>query len=212
MTNKLFFTIFILFFMTFNQVYAIDKFTVELVDDIDITNPPQECSLRVIQDIYINYYDKIEKGSIITGKIIKIVPPKRWERDAFVAFKAEKYTVPSENNKEVEIFRPKKIRLRNKRERDKKDLAVNTFGTALSCFPPFTFIVPVAQFGMGIVRHRENEHPFRAGCRYLVESWPFCYFLKGKDISLDAGTKMEIPFNEKMFDFKKKSNIKKEAI
>lgn len=203
MINRLFFTIFILFFIVFNQAYASEKFNLELIDNIDVKNHPQECSLRVMQDTYINYYDKIEKGSVITGKIIKIVPPKRWERDAFVAFKPEKYTIPSENNKEVEIVHAKKLKLRNKRERNKKDLAVNTFGTAISCFLPFTFIVPVAQFGMGIVKHKENEHPFRGGCRYLVESWPFCYFLKGKEISLDTGTKMEMPFSGKMFDSQK---------
>ncbi len=212
MKNKLFLIIFVLFIFTLNHANAMEKFTVELVNDIDLTNIPKECSLKATEDVYVGYYDKIEKDSIITGEIVKIVPPRRLERDAFIVFKPKKYTIPSENNKEVDILTSKKVKLRNKRKLDKKDLAANTFGTALSCFPPFTFIVPFAQFGMGIVKHKENEHPFRGGFRYLIESWPFCYLLKGDAMVLVSGTKMQLPLSEKMFNFhleKKKEFLKK---
>lgn len=207
MISRLFFTIFILFFITLNPVCAMEKFVVELVNDIDAANPPQECSLRAIDDIYITYYDKIEKDGIITGKIVKIVPPKRWERDAFIVFKPEKYTIPSENNKEVGLIHNKKVKLRNKKRLDKKEVAANAIGCALSKFPPFSIAVPVFQFGLGAVKHKEDEHPLHGGCRYLVESWPFYYFLKGDELVLTAGTKMKLPLSEKMFNFNKKQKL-----
>lgn len=210
MKKGLFLTILFLFFTTnFNSAFALEKFVVELLEDIDLKNPRQECSVKALDDLYITYYDKIEKDSVITGKIVKLVPPRRLERDAYMVFKPTKYTIPSEDNKEVNILKNKKVKIRNKRVLDKKDVAANTFGTALSCFPPFTFIVPVAQFCMGIVKHEEGEHPFRGGFRYLVESWPFCYFLKGNDMTLTAGTRLELPLGEKMFNFDTENKSKK---
>lgn len=178
-----------------------DYYPVELMQNVDVANLPQTIQLKLQKDLWISDYEKIEKGGIIKGQVKKFRSPRRLERDASLSFVPVSYVKVDDAGKseEVLINNSSKTKIRCRRNLSKKVITANTVGTVLSCLPPFNVIVPVIQFGIGFVKHESNEHPFKGGVRALVECWPICYCLKGKEIPLTAGAIVEISLHDKYF-------------
>lgn len=201
MKSKVLVFLVVLFLGSFLQVSA-EYVPVELLNTVNVQNHSGIFSVKALSDIWISDFHKIEKGAIVKGQINKIVPPRRLERDAYIVFVPVCYTVPSEKDKEVQIPNPSNSKMRPARNIDKKDVATNTVGTVLSNVPPFNIILPVVQFGIGAATPKKGEHRLRSGCRAIIEGWPLCYCLKGKEIPITAGAVLEISFTEKLFEAK----------
>lgn len=178
-----------------------DYHPVELMESVDVANLPQTLQLKLQKDLWISDVEKIDKGSIIKGQVKKFRPTRRLERDSSLVFVPVSYIKMSVDNvpEEVLLDTYSKTKVRRARHFDKKVVTANTVGTALSCLPPFNVIVPVVQFCIGFVKHESNEHPFKGGVRALVECWPICYCLKGKEIPLEQGAIVEISLHDKYF-------------
>jgi len=207
---KKFSIMFLVVIFSFSSPAYAEDFVVEALMDFDIQNPPPLFSVKTVKDIYVTDFDKIEKGSVIKGQIKGFKPPRRLERDAYAVFVPTSYTIPSEGNREVVMPSFVKSKISPHSHVNKAEVAANTSVMAVTHFIPLlNIVVPVLQFAAGVAVSSDTEHPVKASLHAMVEGWPLCYCLKGSEISIKAGTELEISLNEKMF---KSAIVKQEAI
>lgn len=197
MRKKIFFIFFILI-LGLNPLQAqARKISLMTVDRFNSQYPKREYSIVAAEDILFKDKQKIEKGSLITGTVTKVVPAKRLKRNAYIIFNANTFTVPSQNNKLLVLGHPLKLKIKQPKHHNAGEIATNAAATALSFIPPFTIIVPVVQFGIGAAHPGDDEGRFQSGCRYIVESWPICYCLKGDEMQMERGTLLKVSLKNK---------------
>lgn len=188
--------VFILFFILSLPARA-EKILVQVADDFPDKYPPFEYSFVLSDGISLDKGGLIEKGSLIKGRIFEVVEPKRLNRDAYLIFIADSYTIPSDNQKTIKIKNriSSKIRCYKKFQiPEKKELMKTAIG----------LIVPGLDYGIsfaeGVAKPDENTNRFKTGCHHVLESWPFSYCLKGDELKLEPGASAIFDFDKKMFE------------
>jgi len=197
MKNHWIFSLVIVMFLSLPS--RAEKVLVKVLEDFSSENSTYTYSFMLPNAIYAENGRLIEKGSVISGRIIKAVPPKRLKKDAYMLFMAETYTVPSDDNRVVPIRHKKKSRIKYYQEFkiNKKKIAKEA-GTTVA-----GMIVPGLDYGISFAegaKNAEDGHKFKAGCRGIMEGWPLCYCLKGKEIEIKSGTLAIFQYSKKMFD------------
>lgn len=196
--KKAFFTLILLIIFANSQHVQAKKVFVDVIEDFNSLNPKTNYSIKVSEDIAFKDKQKIEKGSVISGNVVKVVHARRLKRNAYIVFRGTEFTIPSKDNKVVHLKHPLKFKIRQSRDRDKVEMTANTGIIAASYFVPvLNIIVPALQFVVGAATPKNDEHPLHSGCRSLVESWPACYCLKGKELQLSSGSSVKVILKNK---------------
>lgn len=199
--KKYWIAIFLISLLFLPKLAKAEKMLIEVVDDFSSKNPQSHYSLTLLTDLYVKNGHSLEKGSIIKGKTLEVIPPKRLRKDAYFIFIADSFTIPSENHKVVEIQKKMESKIKYHKKGNAKEIVSNTGIIAASHFVPvLNIIVPVLQFGAGIATPKEDENRLHSGCRSLVESWPICYCLKGEEVEIESGSTALFYFDPKMFE------------
>lgn len=200
MKKQILFIIFI-FLLVANNICAQAKTIVaETLCDFDSTNPPREFSVKIIEDTVLNEGFEFEKDAVISGKITKIIQPKRLKQDACFVFKAKNYTIPSQDNKIIKIKNTSKSKSKVKPYTpvDKAALAEKAAMAAAG-----TMVKGLGvgiNFAKGVIKPKEGENRLQSGVKNAYENSPFSYCEKGGDLFLKAGSLVKFSLDEELFE------------
>lgn len=164
------------------SVIAIGSFayakTVEVVsyDSFSTANPPSSVNIQLLDNLEISAGTIIPTGAEINGKLVDVVSPKRFKKNATFSFQPEWYIVNgSKHNLEGTVKAKYTTAL------DKAGIAKNA---ALSVGNHFvkglTMEVAAVQ---GAIKNEEGN-PIKSGAKSMYEASPLSYSEKGSDIEI----------------------------
>ncbi|MDD3420607.1 MAG: hypothetical protein PHE78_08470, partial [Candidatus Gastranaerophilales bacterium] len=173
---------------------------VESLSEFSSLNPLQEYSFRIIEDLKLNKETKLEQNSIIKGRVLRFVAPKRLQKDAYFVFVPYTYTIPSYGNQEFAVTKRFETKIKYYEDfqvPDSKTVAKNTGLFVVGCMiPGLDYVI---NFADGMTHPKDGKGRFKSGCSQIVESWPICYCLKGDEIVIQRGAKAKFTFDKEVF-------------
>jgi len=86
-----------LFILLTSPVCLAENMKVMALNDFS-TDTPSEIKVQVMETMNLDYNLTIEEGSIVTGKMVNIVPAKRLKRNATFSFQPTSYITPQNEN------------------------------------------------------------------------------------------------------------------
>ena len=173
---------------------------VQGLDDFSTENPPQNYSIKVLENLYLDE-EKIlfNGGDILEGKIIDVSRPKRLKRDAGFTFVPVKCRSIDGSVTEITEYYPAKYTTKLDRGGIAKS-AVLTVGNHF-----------VKGLSMGVntiegVVKNEKDNRFKSGVNSLYESSPLSYVEKGHHIVIQKEQCFLLNFKIKYDDEKNLPN------
>lgn len=171
----------------FSQIIP-DKIYACSTQEIDIKTIEEGdlISFHSIGNYELGEENYIEENSIITVKIKKYVSPKRGKRDGYAKISIIQYTIPSLENKVIDLTDKKitgTIKLSN--PLDKKELLKNAGVSAAGHFlkiPGFSQAIAVSK---GLIKPNPDQNRLQSAGTNLYESTPLTYAERGVDLVIE---------------------------
>ena len=140
----------------------------------------------------------VENGSVLTVRVKEYVAPKRGKRNAHLKIYVDSYTIPSEDNKEIEI-KDKKLAgtLKLKTSIDKKEVAEMAGLTAAEYALDTTGITQIYYAAKGLIKPNEGESRLKSMGTNLYNSTGLKYIEKGEDLIIKEDSIVEISVKSK---------------
>jgi hypothetical protein len=174
---------------------------VEALNEYSSANPSQDYSLKLYEELKIDKDTVLEEGSVITGHFSHVIEPKRMKKNAYFVFIPDSYTIPSQGDRVVKVTTTKEAKLMYSKKcgaPSGKKVATATGSYLLRhSIPGLGMII---NFSDGIIHPQEGESRLHSGGRYVAESWPFCYAMKGKEVIIAKGARAKFTFDKEIFD------------
>lgn len=172
--------------------------TIKLVgtaeNDFSTQNPSSEFSLKT--EKAINTPSGIlEQGSVITGYVIKVIPPKRGKRDAYLYFKLKSISIPNED-RIITIDNEKAIgKITMYKSKDLKDLNYAQVSYTAGKTVANLFVKHISypiDFVKGVFSADEGENKIQSGMQQTYEGSFFSYFSEGNEFNLKKDDKLTL--------------------
>ena len=134
----------------------------------------------------------IPAGTIISGKMVKFVEPKRAKRDAHAYLKINNYKLAHENTYR-QVINPNAVAKISKYQKlDIKDKSID-LGTTAAGFFVENISYPI-NFVRGAVGAQEGENRLKAGAKKTYEKSFFSYASRGKELVVPSGSLLTVSF------------------
>lgn len=184
MKKFLFVIVFILLFMGTNvqaetvRVRALEKFST--------TNPSDTFTAEVVEtEVFKNGF-VLYSGSLISGKVVYVAPPKRGKRDAYFEFLPTSFTYKGVTKT---TKRPMAIaRVVAYSPIDTKKLAGKAVKTAASLFVKGASLG--ISFVQGVAQADEGENRIVSGVERTYKDSPLSYVEVGDELNIDLGDEL----------------------
>ena len=168
------------------------KLIAETQNDFSTVKPSENLMLKISGDYKLPNGEYIPDGTLLSGKIVGIVKPKRGKRDAYAFLQLTQYKLP-ENDEFQIIDNPNAVAKISKYEPiDLKDKGIDA-GVSVAGFFVKNISYPV-NFVRGAIDHTEGENPLVSGAKLTYEKSFFSYASKGKELELPAGSELTVTF------------------
>lgn len=189
---KRFLTLFLTLILTINFANAKNfKMLVEIIDDVDINNPPKTVKTRLVQEKIFNENQKLEEGCIFEGKIVDVVEAKRGKRNEYFYYQITAYTCPSSQQKISVTNENAVVKATAYKEIDKKEIAFSA-GTTIAGLFVDHIAVPINFVRGAVEQPYENTSRVKSGAKKAYEKSFLSYFSKGKEMQLNNGTRLTL--------------------
>lgn len=185
--KKLILSIFLVF-VTAGASFAATAIKVISQDNYTTADPKNTFKVKTINSLVFEDGYKIENGTTITGRVVKVKNATRGKRDAYFDF----YPIEFNNgNQKTKIETPKFIaRVYNYEPIDKKGL-VETAGKAAA-----GLIVSGASQGIsflqGVTSSEDGENRVASGLKKVYKDSPLSYVEKGDELNIKKGDEIYI--------------------
>ena len=166
------------------------------LDKISTTEDmPKYVTLKVPAQTIAGANVHLENESMLRVKITEIQPAKRGKRNGYVMTKLVAYSVPSKDNKAIDVA-DKEIELKLKKysETDFKGLATTAATTVVSHVVGIPFLNQGVAAVKGAVKPNEGQSRIKSAGVNLYESTPFAYLKKGQELNVAIGEKLTLSF------------------
>lgn len=197
--KKLFLFVFIVCLWVSNFSGAQAKSIVaQTIDDLDLANPSNEFSVKILEDTFWDEGKEFEKDAVLSGKIVKVIPPKRLKKDAYFVFRVKSFTIPSQDDKIVKIKNKVKTEVKIYTPVDKVQMAEKVAVAAAS-----TVVKGLSlgvNFVQGAVGAQDGENKFKAGAVNVYECSPFSYCRKGSYSYITSGSYVKFSLDDEIFE------------
>lgn len=190
---------FIYLLITFNTCAQAKTIMAEAMENFNSLNPSKEFSVKVKEGVIFDNGTILEKNSVISGEIKKIIPPKRLKQDAYFVWQAKNYTVPSENDQTITIKNHSEIEIEIKpyEPPNKSEIAGKAaIGIAGIMVKGLSTGI---DFTKGVINPIEGENRLKSGIYNAYENSPLSYGSKGEDLFLEKGVLVKFSLDEKYF-------------
>ena len=149
--------------------------------------------LKTVDEYKLTEDTSVEKGSVLTVRVKEYIPPKRGKINGYLKIYVDSYTIPSENNKEIDVT-DKNIAgsLKIKTNIDKQEVAEMAGLTAAEYALDATGLSQVYAATKGLVKPNEGESRLKSMGTNLYNSTGLQYIKKGEDMVIKEDTLLEI--------------------
>ena len=140
----------------------------------------------------------VENGSVLTVQVKEYVAPKRGKINGHLKIYLDSYTVPSEDNKEIDI-KDKNLAgtLKLKTNLDKKEITEMAGVTAAEYAFNATGLSQVYYAAKGLIKPNEGETRLKSIGTNLYNSTGLQYLKKGDDLTINEDSMVEISVKSK---------------
>lgn len=168
--------------------YSLDK--ISTVEEV-----PEYLTLQVPSQTIAGTDLLLENDSLLRVKVTEINKAKRGKRNGFIVTKLVAYSIPSLNNKAIDVT-DKEIELKIKKysKTDFKGIAQSAATSVISHIVGIPFLNQGVAAVKGAAKPLEGQSRIKSAGISLYESTPFSYFKKGEDLNVKAGEKLTISF------------------
>ena len=168
--------LFLLIFAT-SPVFA-KTIHVQAMENFSTENPPQNYSVRILDDLSLEEKLILKIGYVVNGKIIDVTDPKRLKRDAKFVFVPLDYVDENNEKHEIKGFFPAVYTTKlNKGEIAKT--------AALGVGSYFVKGLSIAYSAVEGALKNEKDNRFKSSATAVYEDSPFSYVEKGHEIVLE---------------------------
>ncbi len=172
-----------------NKIYACSAEKVETVQ----MEEGKVLKLKTVDEYKLTDDISIENGSILTVRIKEYIPPKRGKINGQLKIYIDSYTIPSEDNKEIDITDQNitgKLKLETKI--DKKEVAEMAGVTATEYALDASGLSYLYYAAKGIVKPNKGESRLKSVGTNLYNSTGLQYIEKGEDLIINENAILEI--------------------
>lgn len=169
-----------------------NKVVVQSLSDFSFENKSQEVHLRVMKGNAFENGITLEKDSILTAKVTKVIDPKRGKRNGYLIVEPICYTIPpmgDVKNVEENAWVAKVL---GYKPFDVKKVAAGA-GFAVAGH----FIKGIGQFyyfGKGIMHPENGESRLVSGVKNVYENSPLAYIEEGEEAKVQTGDLLLLKF------------------
>ena len=148
---------------------------------------------KSVEDYKLTDDISIEKDSVLTVRVKEYIAPKRGKIDGYLKVYVDSYTIPSEDNKEIDIA-DKKIAgtLKLKVTIDKTQLAEQAGLSAVEYALDTTGITQAYAAAKGLIKPNEGQSRFESVKTNVYNSTGLQYIQKGEDLVIKEDDTVEI--------------------
>lgn len=178
----------LLLLLTSSAVYAANV-VVESLTDIDASNPQKPFSVKVLEQA--EFSDIVfEENSVINGEVIKLVGPKRGNKDAYIVIRPESYTKDGATvDIKDEYIEAKVIGY------SKPDFKKTVLDAGLTVGGHFVKgLGQIFYFSKGLISPNEGQSRAASAVQNVYKNSPFVYIEKGKEVQIEAGDFLVLEF------------------
>lgn len=173
------------------------KLVVEALEEYNSQYPPKEYSVKIVEDTTLGNSIILKKGSIIKGKIIENIEPKRLKRDAYFVFLGESILEPGKcTTKDIFPGIQAKMHPYNLTVKPSGGEIVYDVGKTTAGF----FVKGInygLDFGKGVINPKKGEGRIKSGMENAYEGSFFSYCSEGQDIFIPIGAHVQMSFSDK---------------
>lgn len=177
-----------------HKIYAAPTETIEAVK----TEPGNILKFKAVDEYKLTKDITVEKDSVITVRVNEYVPPKRGKIDGQLKIAVIGYTIPSEDNKEIDV-KDKNISgsLKLKIEIDKKEMAEMAGVSVAEYALDATGITQVYYAAKGLIKPNEGQTRLQSAGTNVYNSTGLQYIGKGEDLVIKEDSVVEISVKSK---------------
>ena len=166
-----------------NPVIA-ENIKVQALSDFSTANPSKLWRIKVVENFLADNGTKINSGTIIEGKIIDVISPKRLKRPASFTFVPQTYYDPQLGYTQ-DIKRDFKGKYSNKTDLTIKNVAKKGAITAGNILIG-SFVAPTVGLVEGAVKNEDGNRA-KSAVVSAYENTPLSYASKGKELEFKKG-------------------------
>ena len=170
-------------FLIINPVFA-KNIKVEALSDFSTVNPPKTWKIKVIEGFVADNGQVLNSNTILEGKIIDVVSPKRLKRAATFTFVPQTYYDPQVGYTQ-DIKRDFEGKYSSRTEMTAKNVAKKGAITAGNIFVG-SFVAPTVGLVEGAVKNEKGNRA-KSAVVSAYENTPFSYANKGKELEFKKG-------------------------
>jgi hypothetical protein len=160
-----------------SKAYAAQTVEVYALEEISTANPPASTSVKILEPLTISDNNVIEAGSVLKGKVVDVVSPKRLKRDATFSFKPATYTDLNGKTKKIKS----NITATYTTPIDKGELAKDA---ALGVGSYFVKGLSVGVAAVSGAVKNEEGNRVKSSLTSAYEATPVSYIEKGEDLDI----------------------------
>lgn len=169
----------LLFMLIFSMSPALAKtIHVQAMENFSTENPPQNYSVRILDDLNLDEKLILKIGYVVNGKIIDVTDPKRLKRDARFVFVPLDYIDENNMIHEIKGYFPATYTTKL----NKGELAKTA---ALGVGSYFVKGLSIAYSAVEGAVKNEKDNRFKSSATAVYEDSPFSYVEKGHEIVLE---------------------------
>ena len=177
-----------------NKIYASPMQEIEAVK----TEEGSLLEFKANDEYKLTDNTSVEKNSVLTVRVKEYIGPKRGKRDGYFKIYIESYTIPSKNNKEIDV-KDKELAgtLKIKTEIDKKEITEAAGVTVAEYALDTTGITQVYYATKGLIKPNEGQTRLQSAGTNLYNSTGLQYIKKGEDLVIKEDSIVEIAVKSK---------------
>lgn len=154
--------------------------------------PKRNVSVEVVKPVELKNGIKLEKNSVINGRIIEVKAAKRGKRNAYFVFVPISYTVPSKGITKSLKSKNLETKLMGYKKTNKKDTAVKASVSAGGLVVPG--FSQAYWFSRGVAKPVKGKNRFSSGVYTMYKNSPFVYIEEGDELVVKRGTYLKMKF------------------
>ncbi len=181
--------------LSINISYAFMEEKIIVIPSHDISNNDlyKQLDVFVANEYLFDSGIFVEKGAMIRGIIMDIKKQKRGKRDAYIVYKPEYYTIPSENKYESLVG----TKIFAKSEEYKGDLnkyeVISDVSLTLAGFK-LPYISETVGFIKGVIKPPEDDSRLVSGVKSAYDASILSYIKEGEKLEIKKGVPIVLRF------------------
>lgn len=163
---------------------------VEAMSDFSSENPPKTMQIKALEDVALDEKITVKAESVMSGKVVDVISPKRLKRNATFTFVPLNYTDVSGKVEEINNYYPAKYTTKINKGQLAKSVGLGVG----------SFFVKGLSIGYSAIEgaiKNEKDNRFKSSVTEVYQDSPLSYVEKGEELVIEKGQLFFLNFKTK---------------